>query len=120
MSLANYKCKPELKGHYEVKVKSHREVKNDKGGYYEVIFDVPEYGEYVYCIFQSQLDYTVSCLNRQAGVSRDTYSLEEVLDYFMKNPLDVWFSYNETHRRMNVSLHDNTPVTEDAIDEDLM
>ena len=109
MSLLDVKAKPVLAGKYEVAVKDFIEIENEKGGYIKVTFDVPEYGEYIYCIFPSQVNYVTSCLNQQLGVSRDTYTLGEALKKTKK--LNVWFSYNQDYNRMNVALHE--PVVTD-------
>lgn len=117
MSYAKYRCKPELKGKYEVKVLSHKDVENTQGGYYEVVLDIPTYGEYKYCVFGPQVDYVTRNLNKQLGVARDKYTLEEALD-LLKDNLTVWISYNENYGRYNLALHDSTleVISEEAPD----
>ena len=117
MSLLKHRCKPTLKGAYEVTVKSYREIENDRGGYVEVIFDVPGYGDYTYCIFPTQIDYVTGCLNTQLGVDRDKYALDEALEKLQT--IKVIFNYNYDIGRMNVALHDSTlrtPIEEDEVE----
>lgn len=114
MSLLNAKAKPVLAGQYEVAVKDFIEIENEKGGYIKVTFDVPEYGEYNYCIFPSQVDYAASCINTQLGVARDTYTLGEALKKAKK--LNVWFSWNKDYNRMNVALHEPVVVEDEEAD----
>lgn len=109
MSLLKHRCKPALKGAYEVTTKSYREIENDRGGYIEVIFDVPGYGDYTYCIFPSQVDYVTGCLNTQLGVERDKYPLDEALE--LLQTIKVIFNYNYDVGRMNVAFHESTPRT---------
>ena len=116
MSLLNYKCKPALSGMYECTVKSFNEVENSQGGYVSITLDVPEYGDYTYCVFPSNIDYVSSCLNQQLGESRDTYDLDEALSKFKDTKLKVWFSYNSEYNRMNVALHESK-VSEDEDEE---
>ena len=114
MSLLDYKCKPELSGMYECTVKSFKEVENSQGGYISVILDVPNYGDYTYCIFPTQIDYVTSCLNKQLEVPKNTYNIAESLTKFEKAKLKVWFTYNTDVQRMNVALHESKVVTEEA------
>lgn len=104
MSLATYKCKPSLKGLYEVTLKSYNDIENDKGGYLETFLDVPNYGEYKYCIFPSQIDYITSCLNAQLGVERDKYNFAEAVSRL--ETIKIWFSYNSDLGRMNLSFNE--------------
>lgn len=113
MSLLETKAKPVLAGKYEVGVKDFVEIENEKGGYVKVTLDVPEYGDYIYCIFPSQVNYVTSCLNQQLEVERDTYTLGEALKKIKK--LNVWFSYNQDYNRMNVALHEPV-VTDEEVD----
>lgn len=113
MSLLNTKAKPVLAGKYEVTVKDFVEIENEKGGYIRVTLDVPEYGEYTYCIFPKNVEYAASCINTQLGVPRDTYELGEALKKIKK--LNVWFSWNEDYNRISLALHEPV-VTDEEVD----
>lgn len=120
MSLLQHKCLPTLSGMYECTVDKYTEIENEKGGYIEIVLNLPD-RQFKYCVFPSQLDYVSSCLNRGLGVDRDTYSLGEALELIKKDKIEVpvWFSYNENYGRMNVSLHD-TSLQDEAVTEDLI
>ena len=104
---------------YEAHISSFKEISNDKGGYIEIKFTLPD-REYTYCVFPTQIDYVTSTLRNQIE-QPELDNLGDVLKYITKNncTINVWFSYNQDYGRMNVALHQ--PATEEeAIDETVL
>jgi hypothetical protein len=116
MSLLETRVLPTLKGKYEAKVKSYKEITNEKGGYIEVIFALKD-REYKYCIFPSQLEYVTSALRNQFDMRDKTVTLADMLKLATKKSINVWFSWNPDIQKMNVALHEpSVSKSEEAVD----
>lgn len=116
MSLLNTKVLPTLTGMREARIKSFKEISNDKGGYVETVLTLPD-REYKYCIFPSQVEYVTSALRNQLGLQDKEVTLAEVLKAAQKTTIKVWFAYNSDFNRMNVALHEPRIVEdEEAVD----
>lgn len=105
MTLLGTQVLPALNGKYETKVKSFKEVTNDKGGYIETILELPD-REYKYIIFPTQVEYVTSALRSQFDMRNETVTLGDMLTKAQTTPINVWFNYNQDIGRMNVSLHE--------------
>lgn len=120
MSLLNYTAPQPLKGEYEGKLTSYKEIENDKGGYVELKFDVtnPEGSrEYTHCLFSSSIDYFISAVGRQ--LETDERNLGSLLDLLKDKPIKIYFTWNDEYKRLNVAFHEPVVVeTEDIELED--
>lgn len=105
MSLLNTKVLPTLTGMREARIKSFKEISNDKGGYVETILILPD-REYKYCIFPSQVEYVTSALRNQLGLQDKEVTLADVLEAAKETNIKVWFAYNIDFNRMNVAFHE--------------
>lgn len=105
MSLLNTTVLPALSGMHEACIKSFKEVTNDKGGYIEVIFKLED-RDYTYCIFPTQVEYVASALRNQFGLQAEVVTLGQLLNKATKEPVKIWFSWNENIGRMNVAFHE--------------
>ena len=110
MSILKYVSLEPLKGEREAKVKSYREVTNDKGGYVEVVLDLGD-RTYTYNLFPgkdesagAQLNYFTGALRRQLEIEGTT-DLEQVLEVAKEKPFKVYFSYSNEYNRLNVAFH---------------
>lgn len=114
MSLLNTKVLPALSGMREARIKSFKEVENDKGGYVETVLDLPD-REYKYIIFPSQVDYVTSALRTQFEMQDEEVTLEEMLTKATTTSIKVWFAYNQDLGRMNVAFHESR-TQEEAVE----
>lgn len=105
MTLLETQVLPALNGKYETKVKSFKEVTNDKGGYIETILELPD-REYKYIIFPTQVEYVTSALRSQFDMRNEVVTLGDMLTKAQTTPINVWFNYNQDIGRMNVALHE--------------
>lgn len=120
MSLLNYTAPQPLKGAYEGRLTSFKEIENEKGGYIELKFNVTnEEGsrEYTHCLFPSSLDYFISAVGKQLETSER--NLGALLELVKANPIEMFFTWNEEYQRLNVAFHKPT-ATEDIDVDDLV
>lgn len=117
MSLLQTKVLPRLDGEYTAKIKAYDEIENEKGGYIKTILQLPD-REFGYNIFPSSIDYVARNLRNQLDVADKEVTLEELLDLAMTKEFKVWISYNAEYNSMNVALHNNLTVVEEAPDLD--
>ena len=112
MSLLDSKVLPKLNGEYIVRVKSYKEITNDKGGYVQIVLQLPD-REFTYNLFPSSIEYVARNLRNQFGIEDET-TLGELLETATKTDFKVWISYNQEYNSMNVSFHNNMMVEEEA------
>jgi hypothetical protein len=96
---------PELNGKYTGLVKDWTPITNAKGGYIEVVLQLPD-REYTYCIFPSQVSYVRNCLRRQFKQTDSKVNLTTLLNLAKTKEFNVWFNYNFDYNKMNVAFHE--------------
>lgn len=118
LDLLEEEALPDLNGKYTSLVKAWEPVTNNKGGYIEVILQLPD-REYKYCIFPSQVSYVRSCLRRQFEQTDSKVNLSTLLNLAKTKEFNVWFTYNFDYNKMNVAFHESGIVEEDEEAVDL-
>ena len=122
MSIYTKKFLPTLKGKYQATVQGYSEVKNDKGGYLAVLFNVvdsasetgvrvlthnvwPGKGE----TFGKTVEYTTNAIKSQLNLrdlDRKSVGLTEMLDLAKVTPINIWCEWSAEYGNLNVSFHD--------------
>lgn len=118
-SMLDTVVKAPLKGAVQATVKSFQEVQNDKGGYVEVVFTLPD-REYTLNIFPGtgatvgkQINYITSAIRKQLQIDGEV-TLKDMLTAAKEMPITLYFSYSNEYNRMNVNFHE--PVEIGSID----
>lgn len=113
MSILKHVSLPALSGKQTGVVKDYQEVSNDKGGYLKVNFQLAD-RVYPYLIFPGtegaegkQINYFCGAVRRQLNLE-GSVTLEEILEVAKTTPIDMFFSYDKVHGRLNVAFHETT------------
>jgi hypothetical protein len=105
MSLLNTEVLPKLEGHYEVTVKSYKEISNKQGGYVSIVLQFPD-REYNFCLFPKRVDYLASCLRNQFGIT-EKVTLKELLDRAKTEAVNIWIDWSEEYNSYNIAFHES-------------
>ena len=119
MSLLNNTAPQPLKGEYEGRLTSYKEIENDKGGYVELKFDVTNSEgsrEFTHCLFSSSIDYFISTVGKQ--LETEERNLEKLLELLKDNTIKIYFTWNDEYKRLNVAFHEPVVVETEDIELD--